>query len=348
MAPGMVPLLILIVAEWIWGIKVGLWLAVIYGVGELAYFAIKYHRFEKNTLLDIGLLVVLGIVAIVLDGDDLKRIQPLIYLFIILTMLGISVFSKHNLLMAASGRMLKGRTFSPWEIQQMQQVMKVAFWWMGGYFVVLLVSTLFLSIKLQQFFNSTGLYIAVAAIFLFIIIQKRLQNRRWRNEEWLPLIQEDGKVIGAAPRSVVHNGKSKWLHPVVHLQVVRGNGLWLQKRPAHKLVQPEKWDSAVGGHLSVNESVETALQRETWEEIGVPLQSQRVEVLGSYKWESELENEMVFAFAMKYDGPLKPHPQELDEGRIWTFSEIEENLEKGLFTPNFEHEFKLFKERLIN
>ena len=342
----MAPLLILIIAEWIWGMKVGLWLAIAYGVGELAYFAIRYKRFEKSTLADVGLLVLLGIVAIALDGEVLDRIRPLIYMLILLLMLGISVFSKHNLLMAASGRMLKGRTFSPWEMQQMQNVMKTTFWWMSGYFVVLLIGILFLSEESQQFLNSTGLYIFIAVAFLFLMIQKRFQNQRWQKEEWLPLIQEDGKVIGAAPRSVVHNGKSKWLHPVVHLQVLRGDGLWLQKRPMNKLVQPGKWDTAVGGHLSANEPIEVALQRETWEEIGVQLAQMKVEMLGRYQWKSKLEHEMVFAFVLIHEGTITPHPEELVGGRVWSFKEIEEALGKEIFTPNFEYEYNLYKNSL--
>ena len=39
------------------------------------------------------------------------------------------------------------------------------------------------------------------------------------NEEWFPLIDEQGKVIGKATRRECHNG-SKLLHPVVHLHIL--------------------------------------------------------------------------------------------------------------------------------
>jgi len=105
-------------------------------------------------------------------------------------------------------------------------------------------------------------------------------------EEWLPLVTEDGKIIGQAPRSVCHNG-TKQLHPVVHLHVLNHQKqIYLQKRPITKLVQPGKWDTAVGGHISVGETLETALKREAWEEIG--LQNFTAKLLKVYRWDSEI------------------------------------------------------------
>ncbi|HDR51572.1 MAG TPA: hypothetical protein ENN90_08125, partial [Mariniphaga anaerophila] len=69
-------------------------------------------------------------------------------------------------------------------------------------------------------------------------------------EEWVPLVDETGLVTGRVTRSAVHNG-SKLLHPVVHMHVLKPDkSLLLQKRPETKLIQPGKWDTAVGGHIS--------------------------------------------------------------------------------------------------
>ena len=344
--PGLIPLVILIVAEWIWGMTTGLWLAVAYGLGELAYYAIRYKRFEKNALADTGLMVVLGVLAITLEGPVLERISPLIYLFIMILMVGVSAFSKHNVLMASSGRLLKNKTFGPWEMEQMRLTMLSFFWWMSAYFLFMVVAVFWLPIDYQSFINGTGLYFYIGFAFLFELVRKRLQNKKWAAEEWVPLVEADGKMVGAAPRSVVHNGKTRWLHPVVHLQVIKDGGLWLQKRPLHKLVQPGKWDTAVGGHMTVNESVELSLQRETAEEIGVKIDN--VKLLGRYNWECPLENEMVFAFVMRYDGPVMPNPEELDGGRVWSFSEIDDALNQGVFTPNFEYEYGLYRSILTS
>ncbi|GAO28713.1 NUDIX hydrolase [Geofilum rubicundum] len=341
--PGFIPLIILIVAEWVWGMVIGLWLAVAYGIGEMAYFAIRYQRFEKRTFWDTGLLVVLGLVALALEGPLLDRIRPLIYLTIMLLMVGISAFSKHNLLMAASGRFLKNRSLGPWEMAQMRMTMQHFFWWMAGYWLILLAA-LWMPVSWEAFLNSSGLYLFIVLAMGTELLIKRSKNKRWSEEEWLPLVEKDGKVMGSAPRSVVHNGHSRWLHPVVHIQLIMEGGLWLQKRPMHKQVQPGKWDTAVGGHVAANETVERSLQREAAEEIGVHVKE--VHHLGRYHWESPLENELVLAFSLRYNGEITPHPHELDGGRVWSFDEIDDNLGQGIFTPNFEHEYLLYKDSL--
>ena len=88
-------------------------------------------------------------------------------------------------------------------------------------------------------------------------------------EELFPIVDEQGNILRAATRGECHNG-SKLLHPVVHLHVFNSAGqLYLQRRPAWKDIQPGKWDTAVGGHVDLGESVEQALRREAREELGI-------------------------------------------------------------------------------
>jgi isopentenyldiphosphate isomerase len=55
-----------------------------------------------------------------------------------------------------------------------------------------------------------------------------------QKEEWFPLVDSDGSVIGKATRKECHSG-SKLLHPVIHLHVFNDAGdLFLQKRSETK------------------------------------------------------------------------------------------------------------------
>ncbi len=160
------------------------------------------------------------------------------------------------------------------------------------------------------------------------------------NTEIFPIVDEDGNTIGEAPRSVCHDGKSKLLHPVVHLHLFNSKGeLFLQKRVMTKDIQPGKWDTSVGGHVGVGESVEEALARESLEELG--LKDFNAIFLSKYIWESDRERELVNSYYTISDEVPVTDPGEIEEGKFWTMKKIMENLDKNIFTPNFENEFRM-------
>jgi NADH pyrophosphatase NudC (nudix superfamily) len=110
-----------------------------------------------------------------------------------------------------------------------------------------------------------------------------------------------------------------------------------------KDVQPGKWDTSVGGHIAPGESVEDALKRESYEELR--LSNINPQFIHKYIWESSRERELVFSFITVSDSVPEVDRNEIEEGRYWGLDEIIRNIDKGIFTPNFEHEFTLLKEK---
>lgn len=164
--------------------------------------------------------------------------------------------------------------------------------------------------------------------------------------EMVPVVEENGLVIGQATRQSVHDG-SKLMHPVIHLHIINREGcLYIQKRSMKKDLLPGRWDTAVGGHVDYGETLEEALFREASEELG--FRDFNPIFLKSYIWESAREKELVNVFAAVGNFILKPDNDEVSEGRYWNISELEANLGMGLFTPNFEQEFKSIKNTLLS
>lgn len=340
--PGFIPLFVFIAADEIWGTKIGLFVAIAVGVAEMAYVAVKEKRFEKFVLFDTLLLVVLGGVSILLDNDIFFKLKPGLIELILVVVLAISAFSEVNIVGMMGQRYMKDVEFSTAQMQQMRQSMKSLFFIFFIHTILVFYSAFFMSKEAWAFISGGLFYIIFGVYFLFEFLRQKKKQKMLVNEEWVPLVDEQGKVTGQAPRSQVHNG-SKLLHPVVHLHVLNKNGsILIQKRPANKLIQPGKWDTAVGGHISAGETLEQALKKEVFEEIGLKEFSAKLQKV--YKWESEVEAELIYLFTTYDYKGFGIQSDEVEELRFWTKKQVEKNLGKAIFTPNFEVEFRLLQE----
>ena len=203
--------------------------------------------------------------------------------------------------------------------------------------------------------------------------------------EIVPVVDENGLVIGRASREFCHSGAESaqngatspetapngaesapngatspettpngaesapngaLLHPVVHLQIIdRYSRFFLQHRSANKETFPNRWDTAVGGHVAYGEYYQEALFREAGEELG--LFDFNPQYLDNYIAENEGDREMVGLYITVGAFDLHPDNYEVSEGRYWTIEEIEANIGKDVFTPEFENEFQTYKEKIL-
>jgi len=162
------------------------------------------------------------------------------------------------------------------------------------------------------------------------------------SEEIFEIVDDEGRVIGTAPRSRCH-GDPSLAHRSVHVFVFNTSGdLYLQKRSARKDVQPGKWDTSVGGHLCPGESYLNAALRELEEELGVKAASPHsLRRLHSYVWRTAIETEHVETYQLIHEGPFSLDPAEIEEGRFWSQAAIRDAIGTAVFTPNLEHELRL-------
>jgi isopentenyldiphosphate isomerase len=161
-------------------------------------------------------------------------------------------------------------------------------------------------------------------------------------KELFDVVDRHDKVIGTAFREEVHGNPQK-IHRVSHVLVFNKQGrLFLQKRSLSKDVQPGKWDTSVGGHLDSGEDYLSAAEREMAEELGI--EGAPLFFLYKYLHSNNYESEIVSTFETRWDGPIHILQAEIDEGKFWPFKEIENSIDKGIFTPNFIDEFTRYKE----
>ncbi len=339
--PGFIPLFVFIAVDEIWGTRTGLIAALAIGSVELIWIYIKEKRFDRFVVFDTLLLMALGGVSILLDNDIFFKLKPGLIGLILCAILGLSAYSSVDIIGAMTRRYMKGTEITDEHLIQFRKSLKLMFFVFLAHSALVFYAAFFMSDTAWAFISGGLFYILFGVVFLVEFLKQHRRQKSIQDEEQLPVVNEEGKVIGKAPRSVCHNGE-KILHPVVHLHVLnKSKAIFLQKRPGDKLIQPGKWDTAVGGHIEFGEDLEASLKREAWEEIG--LQNFSARFVTKYIWESEVEKELVYVFITHDYQSINLHSNEVQEGKFWTRGQIKKNLGKDIFTPNFEHEFEMLK-----
>ncbi len=95
--------------------------------------------------------------------------------------------------------------------------------------------------------------------------------QHWRDEQ-LAVCNARGEPIATVERGVVR--PLGIATQAVHLVGRAPDGrVWVQQRSLCKANEPGLWDTLMGGMVSAQDSIESALARETWEEAGLQLEA---------------------------------------------------------------------------
>lgn len=155
------------------------------------------------------------------------------------------------------------------------------------------------------------------------------------NEDIFDVVNEHDQVIDQRPRSVVH--AEQLCHRAAHVLVFNAKGeVFLQLRSNTKDNDPGLWDNSCSGHVDAGESYVVAAERELMEEIGL-LVEKPLEELFKLTASPETGMEFVTIFMTEAEGPFELCPEEIDEGRWASTTEIRLALqtEPENYTPTF-------------
>lgn len=132
--------------------------------------------------------------------------------------------------------------------------------------------------------------------------------------EWLDIVDADNRIVGRAPRDVVH--RDGHLHRAVHMLLLDGAGrVFVQRRSLSKDTNPGLWDSSAAGHVDSGERSVTAAVRELHEELGIRVPEEALLRTGGLRPMALTGFEFVEIYRVVSDAPLTLEAEEIAEGR---------------------------------
>lgn len=334
MLPGFIPLFVFVAADAIWGTKIGLYVAVAVGFIQLIIDYIRFKKIDKFILLDTALIVALGVVSIIADNAIFVKLKPAFIEFIMAIIVGVSVFTPKNIMLGMSKRYMKGVDFNEQMIKKLNQSMKRLFIILIVHIALTVYSAYFMSNAAWAFISGGLFYIIVAIYAAYEFISQKMKNK---NTEYLPVVDEEGKILGKASREECHSNP-ELMHPVIRLHIFNSRGeILLQQRGFNKSVEPGKWDSAVAGHVLYGEKIEDAVKRETFEEVNLKIN--KFDFIKKSVLKIDNQTELVLVYFTITDQEPKADEDEVEQIKFCKIEDVKKS--KMQITPAFESEYDL-------
>lgn len=162
--------------------------------------------------------------------------------------------------------------------------------------------------------------------------------------ELFDILNEDGSKTGIVKeRGVAHREGA--LHGTVHIWIVRKNeksgyDILLQKRSNNKDSHPGCYDISSAGHISAGDEIMESALRELWEELGLSVQPEQLELFGTtyVKFEktfygkrfrdNEISSDFIYRQPVEID-KLNLQESEVSEVRWMDYEECRQKVAQG-------------------
>lgn len=191
------------------------------------------------------------------------------------------------------------------------------------------------------------LHIVPAFIFILDMIFGHMELKILQQEkepELVPVVTPQGEVIGKVDKSYTAENKNEYTHPIIRIAVVSHNMLFLAKRPMDRVIDKGKMDIPLETYLLFKENINTGVERLIKATFPHAKQKLKPEFSIKYKFKNEETDRIVYLFILDLgtDDEIICDPK-FENGKLWTFQQIEYNLDQNYFSEMFENEYDHLK-----
>lgn len=334
------PALVFIVADDFWGINNAWKISFPIAFALVFYVYFMYRRmFVWHGVLAVFYLVIALIATLVADVLSVfGYMDEFLFLFFITLM----IFQKKSLAKIASKTLPHELPMSNNE-NELFRVAKVLMVVVLFYLVfALILDALNIENKENIFRYLKYTYaLSILIVGIYETIRVFIVRNRLLNEDWLPVVDEEGRVTGSVQYQPGMTTEKRGMHPSVRLYFIENGKLFLQQRNPDDYTDPLCWDASLSRMVRMSESITMALKNLSQKLYHV--EPVKFLFLTNYIYHGKFCDQLVYLFVLCKSEGLQPQEGEVFRTKWWTQKQIETELGSGVFAERFEIEYKILK-----
>jgi len=183
-------------------------------------------------------------------------------------------------------------------------------------------------------------------IIIYEQIRMMMMTGSLRKEMWLPVLNDNGKVIGCMARSVSRALPRKHCHPIVRVAIVCNGKLYLTKRRSDDYVSRDTIDHPYESYVLFRHSIESTVHELTGK-LSETANSAEPRFIIRYLFENEHVKHLVSLFVIHIDDESLLENIDRPKGKLWPVHQIAENLSSGIFSEYFVQEFPFLQNTVL-
>ena len=334
------PTLVFIVVDDFWGLNNAWKISFPVAFALVFYVYFQYRRmFIWHGVLAVGYLIV-GLLSTI--ASEILPVFGYVDELVFFILLTIMIFQKKSLEKIAYKTLPHELPMSNNE-NELFRVAKILMMVTLFYLLVALVLEALNAPDQERLLNIVKYCYAfgIGFIGIFETIRVFIVRNRLINEDWLPVVDEEGKVTGSVQYQPGTESESRLMHPVVRLYFIENGKIFLQQRNPNDSSEPLHWDASLSRQVRMSESIIMALKKFTRKLYQIePL---KYLFLTNYIYHGKFSNQYIYLFVLCKSDGIQPQEGEVYLTKWWTQKQIEAELGAGVFTERFEKEYEYLK-----
>ena len=336
------PLLLFLVLDDYYGILLAWELSFPFALLLLIYIYFAFNRIFTWHLIGTLIFALASLIAAVESFLPVSIIpHDIVYELVVLSFFFVFIFFRKRIQKLVS-KLMSNLIPMTNNFEELYRVIwpfaLILFFYIGGFLIVQMLGKNVQAYHelLQSLSVGVLLFLSVYEILRVQIIRSKLIR-----EEWLPIVNNQGKIIGSIQHYTSLNDEKKYQHPVIRLLFVDKGMILLNKKPDDNNPTSDIWDSTISNHVVMNESIEQCVDRTVKQRLEI--ENFKYMYLSNYSVECRNEIQHAFLFVSCMQSEFKLSERFVEQAKWWTQSQIEENIESGIFSANFKIEYDLLK-----